>query len=66
MAEAPRKKPAEVLVIGSGASGAIASMVLGEAGLRVVCLEQGGWTLPDDHPHMSQDWEWQRDRKSVV
>ncbi len=63
MAEATRKKPAEVLVIGSGASGAIASLVLGQAGLQVVCLEQGGWTLPDDHPHMSQDWEWQRQKR---
>ena len=34
-----------------------------EAGLEVVCLEQGGWTLPDDHPHMSQDWEWQRQKR---
>ena len=63
MAERAGKKPADVLVIGSGASGAIASMVLGEAGLQVVCLEQGGWTLPDDHPHMSQDWEWQRQKR---
>ena len=52
-----------MLVIGSGASGAIASLVLGQAGLQVVCLEQGGWTLPDDHPHMSQDWEWQRQKR---
>src|SRR5689334_16265021 len=54
---------ADVLVIGSGASGAIASLVLGEAGLKVVCLEQGGWTEPADHPHFSPDWEWQRVRQ---
>ena len=47
---------ADVLVIGSGASGAIAGLVLGEAGLKVVCLEQGGWTEPSDHPHFSPDW----------
>ena len=35
-------------------------MVLGEAGLRVVCLEQGGWIEPEDHPHYSPDWQWQR------
>ena len=63
MADPVRKEPADVLVIGSGASGAIASLVLGQAGLRVVCLEQGGWTLPEDHPHMSQDWEWQRQKR---
>ena len=63
MAERGHKEPADVLVIGSGASGAIASLVLGQAGLDVVCLEQGGWTLPDDHPHMSPDWEWQRQKR---
>ena len=63
MDEPVRKEPADVLVIGSGASGAIASMVLGQAGLDVVCLEQGGWTLPEDHPHMSPDWEWQRQKR---
>ncbi len=51
---------ADVLVIGSGASGAIASLVLGQAGLKVVCLEQGEWTEPSAHPHHDADWEWQR------
>ena len=51
---------ADVLVIGSGATGSIAAKVLGEAGLRVVCLEQGGWIEPKDHPHYSPDWQWQR------
>ena len=50
----------DVLVIGSGASGAIASLVLGQAGLKVVCLEQGEWTEPSAHPHYDADWEWQR------
>jgi len=56
-------EPADVLVIGSGASGALAALVLGQAGLRVVCLEQGGWTAPEDHPHYSADWEWQRQKR---
>ena len=61
--EAAMAEPVDVLVIGSGASGALASMVLGQAGLKVVCLEQGGWTAPEDHPHYSADWEWQRQKR---
>ena len=57
---ANRDDTADVLIIGSGATGAIAAMVLGEAGLNVVCLEQGGWIEPNDHPHSSPDWQWQR------
>lgn len=52
--------PVDVLVIGSGMGGAVATRVLAEAGLKVVCLEQGPWTRPEDHPHASPDWEWQR------
>jgi choline dehydrogenase-like flavoprotein len=52
--------PADVLVIGSGMGGAVASRVLAEAGLRVVCLEQGGWTRPETRPHAEPDWEWRR------
>ncbi len=63
MTGATRRSPADVLVIGAGASGAIASLVLAEAGLDVVCLEQGGWTAPEDHPHFSTDWEWQRQKR---
>ncbi len=52
--------PCDVLVIGSGIGGAITSLVLAEAGLDVVCLEQGGWTHPADHPHGRSDWEAER------
>ena len=51
---------AAVLVIGAGASGAILSLVLAERGLKPVCLDQGGWTLPADHPHYAKDFVWQR------
>src|ERR1700694_962908 len=56
----------DVLIIGAGASGAVAAKRLAEAGFRVVCLEQGDW--PDhtkaraDHPDYEltagRDWGW--------
>jgi choline dehydrogenase-like flavoprotein len=54
------RQPADVLIIGSGATGAIAARVLGTAGLDVVCLEQGGWVTAQDHPQLHADWQWQR------
>ena len=57
---ASRRQPADVLIIGSGATGAIAARVLGTAGLDVVCLEQGGWVAAQDHPQLHADWQWQR------
>jgi choline dehydrogenase-like flavoprotein len=53
----------DVLVIGAGASGAINSLVLAQAGLRVVCLDQGGWTEPAQHPHYSDDFQYQRQNR---
>ncbi len=53
-------EPVDVVVIGSGPSGAIVSQVLAEANAKVVTLEQGGWTKPVDHPHYERDWEWRR------
>lgn len=49
--------PADVLVIGAGLSGAIATTTLAEAGMRVVCLEQGGPTEPAAYPGSSVEWE---------
>lgn len=50
----------DVLIIGAGASGSLAALVLAEAGLDVVCLEQGSWVKPEDYAHLHADWSWQR------
>ena len=65
MASSPRlpgRKPerADVVIVGAGVGGALTALTLAQAGLKVVCLEQGGWTRPEDHPHYSPDWEYQR------
>ena len=56
----------EVLIIGAGASGAVAAKRLVEEGFDVVCLEQGDWpdyTLaraaePDYELTGARDWNW--------
>ena len=55
-----RPDHADILVIGAGPSGAIVSLVAAEAGRKVVCLDQGGWIAPADHPHYGRDFQWQR------
>ncbi len=50
---------ADVLVVGAGAGGAVAALRLARAGVRVVCLEQGGWTEPADYPGTDPTWELQ-------
>jgi choline dehydrogenase-like flavoprotein len=40
--------PADVCIIGAGASGATAARVLAEGGLRLVVLERGPWLRPED------------------
>lgn len=50
----------DILIIGAGATGSLAALVLARAGLDVLCLEQGDWVEAGDHPHYSADWSWQR------
>ena len=40
---------ADVLIVGSGASGSVAAARLAGAGFDVVCLEQGDWVHPADY-----------------
>lgn len=47
----------DVVIVGSGASGAAAAWSLAETRMRIVCLEQGDWTKPTDYPSNGRDWE---------
>ena len=47
----------DVLIIGSGASGAAVAYSLAETKMRVLCLEQGDWTKPTDFPANTREWE---------
>lgn len=47
----------DVVIVGAGASGAAAAWRLASAGLRVTCLEQGGWVDPAATPSLRPDWE---------
>ena len=47
----------DVLIVGAGASGAAVAWSLAETKMRIVCLEQGGWTDPSRYPTTGRDWE---------
>ncbi len=47
----------DVLIIGSGASGAAVAWSLAETKMRIVCLEQGGWMRQADYPTNGRDYE---------
>ena len=51
------QEPADVLIIGAGASGGVVAKRLSEAGFGVVCLEQGDWLDRADYPGNKLDWE---------
>ncbi|MDQ6919767.1 MAG: GMC family oxidoreductase, partial [Candidatus Dormibacteraeota bacterium] len=56
----------DVLIVGAGASGAVAAKRLAEEGFKVVCLEQGDWPdyskaradKPDFELTAGRDWAW--------
>ena len=54
---------ADVLVVGAGASGAAFTWSLAQAGISVVCLEQGGWVPEDAFPvsEATAQLHWQTD-----
>lgn len=41
---------ADVVIVGAGPAGAVASTFLAQSGVRVVCLEQGDWPVPAEYP----------------
>lgn len=47
----------DILIVGAGASGAAAAWRLSGRGLRVTCLERGGWVDPESSPSSQPDWE---------
>lgn len=47
----------DAIIIGSGAAGAVCADSLTDAGLKVCCIEKGGWANPDDYPSTHIGWE---------
>ena len=47
----------DVLIIGSGASGAAVAWSLAETRMKILCLEQGDWMKQADYPSNGRDWE---------
>jgi len=56
-ADMARNEKVDVLIIGSGASGAAVAWSLAETKMRILCLEQGDWMKPTDFPSNGRDWE---------
>ena len=72
MAEKGFERMPDVLIVGAGASGAVAAKRLAEEGFDVVCLEQGGWPdyskarapYPDYELTSGRDWGWDPNARS--
>jgi choline dehydrogenase-like flavoprotein len=50
----------DAVIIGSGAAGAVIAKRLSDDGINVVCLEQGDWVHPHEHPHSHDEWELEK------
>jgi choline dehydrogenase-like flavoprotein len=50
----------DVLIVGSGASGAAVAWSLADTKMRILCLEQGDWVRSTDYPSNGRDWEIRR------
>lgn len=50
----------DVLIIGSGASGAAVAYSLAETRMKILCLEQGDWIKQSEMPSNGRDWEARR------
>jgi choline dehydrogenase-like flavoprotein len=59
-AERPTDDMVDVLIIGSGASGAVVASSLAETRMKILCLEQGDWIKPTEFPTNGRDWEARR------
>ena len=55
-----RNDMVDVLIIGSGASGAAVAWSLAETKMKILCLEQGDWMKSTDFPSHGRDWEARR------
>ena len=55
--ESRNSEPVDVLVIGAGASGGVVARRLAEAGIGVLCLEQGDWHDRTEYRGAELDWE---------
>ncbi len=50
----------DVLIVGSGASGAAVAWSLAETKMKILCLEQGDWMKQAEFPSTGRDWEARR------
>jgi len=48
---------ADIVIVGAGAAGAAFAWRLAGSGLKVVCIERGGWVDQRNSPSLSDGWE---------